>query len=313
MAAVNHAGDWLSKQTNASLVSAEDHAYPPRLLECQDAPAFLWVVGDLETLKLPQLAIVGSRNPSPQGQSNAREFAKYLAGRGLSITSGLALGIDGCAHQGALDTEGITIAVSATGPDAIYPKRHIALAEKILAEGAIVTEMPPGTIPRPALFPQRNRIIAGLSLGTLVVEAALRSGSLVTARLAMEYSREVFAIPGSIHNPLARGCHQLIRQGAKLVESAADIFEEIAVHLDATQLNEVPELEKETSTSSSGSDNEEQKNVIEAMGYDPISINKLAETTQMTVQSVSSTLLILELEGVVASCPGGQYQRITRS
>lgn len=284
------------------------------MLECPDAPAFLWAVGDTETLSLPQLAIVGSRNPSPQGKTNAREFSRHLAEHGISITSGLALGIDGCAHDGALSGKGITLAVSATGPETIYPRRHNELAERIIEEGVIVTEMPPGTIPKPALFPQRNRIIAGLSLGTLVVEAALRSGSLVTARLAMEYGREVLAIPGSIHNPLARGCHQLIRQGAKLVESAADIFEEISPHLQADQIQLPSENPRAKNTPSAHSDthSQEQEKLLNAMGYDPISINKLAENSEMTVQSVSSTLLILELEGVVAACPGGQYQKITR-
>jgi DNA processing protein len=213
---------WL-ESSGTGLLPATCSSYPPLLLESPDAPAVLFVRGDIRILSEPQLAMVGSRNPTAGGRATAREFASFFARAGLTITSGLALGIDAACHEGALAADGPTIAVLGCGLDRIYPRNHEALAERIAASGALVTEFPPGSEPLRACFPQRNRIIAALSHGTLVVEAAQRSGSLITARLAGVAGREVFAIPGSIHNPLARGCHQLIRQGAKLVERPEDV------------------------------------------------------------------------------------------
>jgi DNA processing protein len=217
---------WLS-ETGHHLVTWADTDYPPLLREIPAPPVVLYVIGDRQSLSHPQFAIVGSRNPTPMGRENAHAFAKTLAGAGLTITSGLALGIDGAAHRGALDAGGKTIAVVGTGLDRVYPARHRDLAHAVVQQGALVSEFPLGTPPKSENFPVRNRIISGLSLGTLVVEAAVQSGSLITARLATEQGREVFAIPGSIHSPQARGCHALIRQGAKLVETAQDILEEL--------------------------------------------------------------------------------------
>jgi DNA processing protein len=260
-------------------------------------------------LREPQLAIVGTRNPTPGGRETASGFAEYLARAGLVITSGLALGVDGAAHEGALRAEGATVAVMATGADQIYPGRHRGLAERILKAGAVITEMPLGTQPLPALFPQRNRIISGLSLGTLVVEAALRSGSLITARLAMEQAREVFAIPGSIHNPLARGCHRLIRQGAKLVESVQDILEELAPQLMAVLQDTGSQPERETGDIPEELDSDYQK-LLEAMSFDPVSIDLLVERSSLTAQEIASMLLILELNGHICVRQGGLYQRL---
>lgn len=218
--------DWLGEPHHYLLVWS-DPDYPPLLREIPDPPVMLYVMGDRRVLSRPQLAIVGSRNPTPMGRENARAFAKSLAGAGLVITSGMALGIDGAAHRGALEAGGKTIAVAGTGLDRVYPSRHRDLAHDIVRHGALVSEFPLGTPPKPENFPVRNRLISGLSLGTLVVEAALQSGSLITARLATEQGREVFAIPGSIHSPQSRGCHALIRQGVKLVETAQDILEEL--------------------------------------------------------------------------------------
>jgi DNA processing protein len=226
--AVDRLTRWLSESPEHHLLSLDDPRYPGELLQMADPPLLLYVLGQLAVLQHPQrLAIVGSRNPTPQGEAHAREFAHALGAAGVCVVSGLALGVDGAAHTGALDAGAPTIAVVGTGLDRVYPKRHLALAHRIAAQGAIVSEYPLGSAPLAAHFPQRNRIISGLSQGTLVVEAALQSGSLITARLAAEQGREVFAIPGSIHAPQARGCHALIRQGAKLVESAQDILEDL--------------------------------------------------------------------------------------
>ena len=219
--------DWLA-QDDAFLVTFEDGLYPRALREIPDPPPLMFVRGNPAVLSRPQIAITGSRNPTQAGADNAHEFAAALCQAGLTVTSGLALGIDACAHRGALAASGATLAVSGTGADRVYPSRHLELAHEILRCGAIVSELPLGSGPRAEHFPRRNRILSGLSLGVLVVEAALHSGSLITARFAAEQGREVFAIPGSIHSPLARGCHALIRQGAKLVESAADVLEELA-------------------------------------------------------------------------------------
>ncbi len=217
---------WAEKADN-HIITCHDPAYPVLLLELPDPPLLLYVHGSVSLLSEPQLAIVGSRNPSSSGEQTAIDFARHLAAAGLVITSGLALGIDAASHRGALDVDAPTIAVMGTGLDRVYPARHRDLARQIAEQGSLVSEFPIGTPPKPENFPQRNRIISGLSLGTLVVEAAIRSGSLISARYAMEQGREVFAIPGSIHNPLARGCHHLIRQGAKLVETAEDVIDEL--------------------------------------------------------------------------------------
>jgi DNA processing protein len=264
------------------------------------------VQGDLGLLQSPQLAIVGSRNPTVSGTANAREFAAFLASTGLTITSGLAIGIDGAAHKGAL-SRGTSIAVTGTGLDRVYPAAHRKLAHQLAEQGALVSEYPPGTPPKAENFPRRNRIISGLSVGVLVVEATLRSGSLITARLALEQGREVFAIPGSIHNPQARGCHRLIREGAKLVESAQDIFEELESLLGT--LYEPATESSPAAASETLLTDPEYIHLLEAMGFDPISVDELIVRTGLTPESVSSMLLLLELEGHVSSAPGGYYSR----
>jgi DNA processing protein len=218
--------EWLARPGN-HLLTLDDDRYPDLLRQIPDPPLALFVRGDPATLASPQIAIVGSRNPTEGGRRTARGFAVELAAAGLAVTSGLAVGIDAAAHEGALAARGVTLAVAGTGPDRLYPARHAALAERVVERGALVSELPVGTAPLPGHFPRRNRIVSGLAAGTLVVEASLKSGSLITARLAAEQGREVFAIPGSIHNPLARGCHRLIRQGAKLVETVGDVLEEL--------------------------------------------------------------------------------------
>lgn len=290
------------------IVRLDEPAYPRLLADTAAAPPLLFVVGDLDLLAHPQLAIVGSRNPTPGGRDNAHEFARYLAQRGLGITSGLALGIDSAAHQGALDADGITLAVMGTGPDRIYPARNRELAHRIAANGALVTEFPTGVSAQPANFPRRNRIISGLSVGTLVVEAGLRSGSLLTARAALDQGREVFAIPGSIHNPLARGCHALIRQGGKLVEQAQDILEELPP-LGSTAAGSPPETEAAPPEEAAPALDEEQLRVLEALGHDPTPVDIVVERSGLTADIVSSILLVLELEGYVTACPGGRYVR----
>lgn len=290
---------WLA-QPRCHLLTWADPDYPPLLRELPDPPAALYVHGDRALLARPQLAVVGSRNPTPAGRANAAAFAKSLAGAGLTITSGLALGVDGAAHRGALEA-GTTIAVAGTGLDRVYPPRHRELAHAIVNAGAIVSEFPLGTSPRPENFPVRNRIISGLSLGVLVVEAAERSGSLITARLAAEQGREVFAIPGSIHSPLARGCHALIRQGAKLVETANDVIEE----LGALAALALPVAHEWTPVLSN-----DESELLRHLGYDSVHIDVIIERSGLTIDRVSSMLLALELRGLIAVGPGGMYQRI---
>ncbi len=290
---------WLA-QPRCHLVTWTDADYPPLLRELTDAPVALYVQGDRALLTRPQLAVVGSRNPSPVGRENAAAFAKNLAGSGLTVTSGLALGVDGAAHRGALEA-GTTIAVAGTGLDRVYPPRHRELAHAIVDAGAIVSEFPLGTPPRPENFPVRNRIISGLSLGVLVVEAAQQSGSLITARLAVEQGREVFAIPGSIHSPLARGCHALIRQGAKLVETANDILEE----LGPLAALAVPAAHKSAPALSN-----EESELLRHLGYDSVHIDVIIERSGLTPDRVSSMLMMLELRGLIGVGPGGTYQRL---
>ena len=290
----------------------EDAAYPERLREINDAPPVLFVVGDPEVLSQPQLAIVGSRSATRGGLENARAFAEYLAARGLVITSGLAAGIDAAAHRGALTAGGLSVAVAGTGPDRVYPAANRGLAAELVSEGAMVSEFPPGTSPRAVNFPRRNRIISGLSLGVLVVEAAPRSGSLITARLAMEQGREVFAIPGSIHNPLARGCHRLIRDGAKLVETADDILEEMAAHLFTAAAAGVSARVSQAPEDDNDSEDGDYARLREAMGHDPVSLDMLVQRSGLTAEQLSSMLLLMELRGQVESLPGGRYMQVIK-
>ncbi|WP_455197928.1 DNA-processing protein DprA [Kaarinaea lacus] len=298
-----------AEQPGCHIISLLDPRYPSLLKEITDAPPMLFVRGNTDVLTMPQLAMVGSRNPSRGGWQMARDFAQMLATAGLTITSGLALGIDAASHEGALES-GFTIAVAGTGLDRIYPARHRDLAHRIAETGAIISEFPLGTTPVASNFPRRNRIISGLSLGTLVVEAAVQSGSLITARLAGDQGREVFAMPGSIHNPLSRGCHELIRQGAKLVETLTDILDELGP-LATWVLDTRPDLANEVADSEKACF-DEQNPVIENMGYEPISIDTLVERCGLTPGTVSSMLLTLELQGRVTST-GGLYSRIDKS
>jgi DNA processing protein len=302
--------EWL-QQEGCHLLTIKDKGYPQQLRELPDAPPLLFLRGAPEVLANPQLAIVGSRNPSATGRETALDFARTLAASGMVITSGLAMGIDTASHQGALDGGGQTIAVAGTGLDRVYPAANRKLAYAIIdGGGAILSEFPPGTPPLAANFPKRNRIISGLSIGTLVVEAALRSGSLITARLAAEQGREVFAIPGSIHNPLARGCHQLIRQGAKLVESAGDILEELAPQLYAAMAEQGIEAAEEASQGNSGLDDEYQA-LLACIGHEATPVNQMVERSGLTAEAVSSMLLLLELQGFVESAAGG-YSRTAK-
>lgn len=311
------APDWDGVETDLRWAEEQGHhilrlgdpAYPDLLADAPAAPPLLFVVGDLELLRHPQLAVVGSRNPTAGGRENAHEFARYLAERGLGITSGLAMGIDSAAHRGALDADGITLAVMGTGPDRVYPARNRALAHDIAENGALVTEFPTGVTAHPANFPRRNRIISGLSVGTLVVEAGLRSGSLLTARAALEQGREVFAIPGSIHNPLARGCHALIRQGGKLVEQARDILEELPPMARAAGVGTATSGDEPPTDGGAPALDEEQLRVLDALGHDPTPVDIVVERSGLTAEIVSSILLVLELEGHVTACPGGRYVR----
>jgi DNA processing protein len=296
-----------SEWPDHSIVALGDVDYPPLLAALARPPPLLFVVGRRSVLRDPQLAMVGSRNPTPGGRATARDFARFFARCGLVITSGLALGIDGESHAGALSAEGETIAVLGTGPDIVYPPRHRELAGRIAESGALVSEFPPGTSVRRENFPRRNRIIAGLCVGTLVVEAAPRSGSLLTARHAAESGREVFAIPGSIHNPQSKGCHALIRQGAKLVETGRDVLEELAVQLDAAIENADGDAVP-VSTPSEPADPDHSA-LLNALGFDPVSVDELVGRTQLTAETVSSILLILELEGKISSVAGGRYVR----
>lgn len=293
---------WLAEGDDRHVLTLGDPCYPAELLQTQDPPLLLYVRGQLAALQHPlRLAIVGSRNPTPQGALNARQFAHALGQAGVCVVSGLALGVDGAAHEGALEAGAPTIAVVGTGLDRVYPSRHRDLAHRIAAQGALVSEYPLGTPPLSPNFPKRNRIIAGLSQGTLVVEAALQSGSLITARQAAEQGREVFAIPGSIHSPQARGCHALIRQGAKLVESAQDILEELRVPDPFAQpRSAAPEPAAEDS-------------LLAVMGFDPVSLDTLQARCGLDTATLQARLLELELDGHLGRLPGGLLQRIGHS
>jgi DNA processing protein len=287
---------WLASPGH-DLVAWDDADYPRALLELGYAPPVLFFVGRRELLNRPAVAIVGSRNATAQGLDNARNFAHALAEAGLTIVSGLALGVDAAAHEGALLGAGSTLAVVGTGLDRVYPARHRDLAHRIAVEGGLLSEFPPGTPPREKNFPRRNRLISGLAQGVLVVEAALSSGSLITARYAGEQGREVFAIPGSIHSPLAKGCHKLIREGAKLVETAQDILEELGMGTKGTP-----------SQSAAGAPIPESA-LMAALGNDPADIDALVARTGLAADAVTAELTELELAGIVASLPGGRWQR----
>ncbi len=292
--------DWLAAAPNRHLVALGDPTYPPELLQTADPPLLLYVLGQLEALQHPQrVALVGSRNPTHQGRENAHRFAHSLAQAGVCVVSGLALGIDGAAHEGALEGGGYTLAVVGTGLDRVYPRCHLALAHRIAEHGALVSEYPLGTPPVSANFPKRNRIIAGLSQGTLVVEAALSSGSLITAQQAIEQGREVFAIPGSIHAPQSKGCHALIRQGAKLVESAQDVLEDLRLILPGSARPPSP-----------AADSMVDQPLLKALGYEPVGLDALQARTGWDTPALQAELLTLELEGAVQRLPGGLFQRV---
>ena len=298
--------EWI-EASGTQLISCADADYPPLLAQTTGAPAVLFVLGSLQALSSPQLAMVGSRSPTPAGRTTARDFAAWFARAGLTVTSGLASGIDTACHEGTLLVGGVTVAVFGTGLDRVYPTENTHLAARIRERGALVSEFPPRTQPQRKHFPRRNRIISGLSLGTLVVEAARESGSLITARLATEQGREVFAIPGSIHNPLSRGCHKLIREGAKLVEEAADVLSELKFSLPGEGLS--------GSTPAPGKPlalDKEYEMLLDALGFEPATIDALVARTGLPGESIASMLLILELNGCVAALPGGRYGRIPK-
>jgi DNA processing protein len=284
---------WAEVQGHAVLTLA-DAAYPRQLLEIPDPPALIYVAGRVDLLSSPLFAVVGSRNATPQGLRNARAFANVLSDAGLAIASGLALGVDSEAHRGGLAGRSSTVAMLGSGIDVIYPQRNRSLAEEISSRGALISEFPLGTEPHAGNFPRRNRLISGLAKGCLVVEAALDSGSLITARLAADQGRDVFAIPGSIHSPLSKGCHALIKQGAKLVESAQDVLEELGMQV------------RPATNAEAGADD----GFLVNMGFDACDIDELAGRSGLPAEAVSAMLLKLELDGKIASLPGGLYQRI---
>ncbi|MEQ5816303.1 DNA-processing protein DprA [Marinobacter sp. NFXS11] len=288
-----------------------DTHYPEQLRHIHDAPLVLYTRGDMELLARDQIGIIGSRKATPAGLDHARRFAAELSARELVVTSGLALGVDGAAHAGALEAGCPTVAVIGCGLDRVYPHQHRRLGERVVANGLMISEYPPGTPARAAHFPQRNRIISGLSRGVLVVEAGLRSGSLITARMALEQGREVFAIPGSVHSPVARGCHHLIKQGARLVETVDDILEELGAWWSPPLTAEAagtPEPKPRGKGPLAGLDRREIA-VFEALGYDPQSTDALSSATGLPADQLMQSLLLLELQGLVSSAPGG-FQKI---
>lgn len=316
--------DWLNSDNKNQILTLADPRYPSLLAQIADPPPVLFVHGDIELLQYPQLAIVGSRNPSHGGNETAFEFARYLSSAGLVITSGLAVGIDASSHRGALAGNELSIAVTGTGLDRVYPAKHRGLAHEIAQQGTLVSEYIPDTGPMPSHFPRRNRIISGLSVGTLVVEAAQKSGSLITARLALEQGREVFAIPGSIHNPLARGCHKLIRDGAKLVETAHDILEELGPLISTALSNQAQPgktIEPGIAVKSGHYTDHvrspgipiiptrQHQELLDNLGYQPMTIDALVDRCGLTPEAISSMLLELELLGYISSA-GGAYSRI---
>jgi DNA processing protein len=309
---------WLGEPDHHLLVQGSED-FPLLLRDLPNAPAALFVIGQPSVLWSPQVAIVGSRNASASGLANARAFAKTIAQAGNTITSGLAEGIDGAAHTAALDAGGATVAVLGTGIDLVYPRHHAELASRIRANGALVSEFPPGTPGHPNHFPRRNRIISGLSLGTLVIEASLKSGSLTTARYAVEQGREVFALPGSIHSPLARGCHKLIREGAKLVETAQEVLEDLhgiggvlaeglRERLGEDRLFAAQEAVTRSAKQVKAID-PDYANLLNSLDHTPAALDELAARTGLSASALSSMLLVLELDGVVSS-ENGRYAKI---
>lgn len=301
------------EKNNAQLITHQNINYPGLLGQIERPPPLLFVKGNVELLSLPQIAIIGTRNPTATGIENTRAFARYLAQGGFTITSGLALGVDGFAHEAVLHVDGKTIAVMATGIDKVYPSRHQRLADTILEkEGLLVTEFAPGTPPHAAHFPQRNRIISGLSLGVLVIEAAVKSGSLITARYALEQNREVFAVPGSIHNPQSKGCHALIKQGAQLAETGEDIIKQLAglIHYFATQqkTSHTPE-QPLTKTLFKLKLSELEQTLLKHIGFDTMAIEQLIDRSGLTSSEVAATLFNLELKGAVKHSDWG-YEAI---
>ncbi len=292
-----------SAQPEQYLVSLADPEYPQSLLQTPDPPTLLYVRGRLELLNSPALANVGSRNPTPQGLGNAERFAAALANVGLTIASGLALGVDAGAHRGALGQSGSTVAFVGTGIDRVYPASNRELAREISRQGAIVSEFALGTPPLAANFPRRNRLIAGFSRGTLVIEATVDSGSLITARIAAEQGREVFAIPGSIHSPQSRGCHRLIRQGAKLVETVADVLDELRWPSSEGWAPEAVRDAPPNTATDSG-------RLLQTFGFDPFSLDEIVTHAGLTAERAAVLLLELELQGQIASMPGGRYQKL---
>lgn len=292
--------EW-AQQPGNRVITLGDAAYPKTLLDIPDPPLMLYAKGRLELLASPALAVVGSRNATTQGIVNAENFSKTLSQSGLSIISGLALGIDTAAHRGGLQAYGSTVAVIGTGADIVYPARNRSLAHQIAAEGCIISEYPLGTPPMAANFPRRNRIISGLARGVLVIEAAAQSGSLITARMAAEQGRDVLAIPGSIHSPLAKGCHLLIKQGAKLVESAQDVLEEIghyASHPEPSTMTSTPDCDPEA------------VRILNVLGFDPLAPDALAARCQIGIADLHAQLLTLELDGCIEMLPGGMVRRL---
>ena len=292
----------LLQQKNVNIIHLGHANYPKLLTEIFDPPIVLFTRGNLELLKLPQISIVGSRNPDLAGKKISFSFAKSLSNRGLTITSGMATGIDTQAHRGALSGKSSTIAVFGTGIDRIYPVKNQKLAHEIAEKGLIISEFGANTKPKPQNFPRRNRIVSGLSLGTLVVQANIRSGSLITSRTAMEQGREVFAIPGSIQNPLSQGCHHLIKQGAKLVENVNDIFNELS--------GMVAYVKQNASSKVKTPDNTEANPLLEHIGYEPTPLDQLPAISGLAMNQINSDLVYLELEGKVEMLPGAKVQRI---
>ena len=289
---------WIEEPGNR-IISLADTAYPRLLLEITDPPPLLYVKGDPDLLNRAALAVVGSRNATPQGSANAEAFARELSDGGFTVISGLALGIDAAAHRGGLAGTSSSLAVVGTGLDIVYPARNRDLAHQLAAQGALVSEFPLGIPALSGNFPRRNRLISGLARGCLIVEAALRSGSLITARYALEQGREVFAIPGSIHSPLSKGCHQLIKQGAKLVEGSNDILEELGAAVRV-----------ESATPGKVDSSPEHVELLAALGFDPLDLDTLCERSGLTPETASAMLLTLELDGTVSRLPGGKFQRV---
>lgn len=304
LALIDKTLEWEQQSSNAVLTLA-DANYPQALLEIPDPPFMLYVKGRLDLLAKTSLAVVGSRNATAQGIANAEKFSEVLSQGGLTIVSGMALGIDTAAHQGGLRGIGSTVAVIGTGADIVYPARNRGLAHMIADNGCIVSEYSLGMPAIAANFPRRNRIISGLACGVIVIEAAAQSGSLITARMAAEQGREVFAIPGSIHSPLSKGCHQLIKQGAKLVESAQDVLEELR-HYSNPAATATPEQGEATRLPEPSTDSP----LLHAMGFDPVDADSLAERSGFDVAELQTMLLTLELEGLVERLPGGNYRRL---